>query len=249
MRAVFWLMAQNFIQIESDQHENLEKLYVRYYNYIHQLFQSYNYENIFKELGCKDTQSAGKLKSIYHRYMKVNHVNNFNQFSKQLQKIVSEVTQIVTEAYHIISNKDKQKDYKKRIQIETIKKNMKVEEKKYKIYDLVRTQKYPEALTAINEIESIPDLDDASKIELFLWAVVIEIEQMKHTLSNKKLKAIRSEMQTIKNEKVLSSALYFYTLGMLDLCEKNEKNAQVYFDKALKENSIFHLAKIKKMSA
>lgn len=247
-KAIFWLFLQNFIYIKEQQNYSLKKMYIRRYECLFNLFKDLSFDDVFRTLGCENPYNSDALKKVYHTYMRTNHVDKLSQYGDKLKEVLGQVNQFVTEVYNTISNKDKFEAYRKELHLKEAKYTVKVEEMKSKIFNIVRSCKYEKAIEILDDLENLPKLDKFSKQEIFLWRTIVEAEQSGLSFSKKKIQKINLKLEQIKDHQTLSSALYFYMLGVLALCELKKKEAYVYFDKSLKIDNTFYLSKIKKMS-
>ena len=246
-KALFFLFYQRYITFAKNDQRSLDHFYIRRYQSLHNLFKEVSYGEIFSFLGCKDIHNRQELKKVFHDYIRLNHVDKFLDCGPKVKKTIESINKFIVKVYNIVSDEDKFNQYKKQIKVKEVQKSVKISEIKKDIFNAVRGELYDKAQNLLTDFKSMPGLDDLALNEVFLWGVVIKIKKEGFHIRSKKLKQIFIDVEKITSKETMNSALYYYTLGVLALCERNFLEADMYFKKSLKIDSGFHISKIKQL--
>ena len=246
-KALFFLFYQGYIKFKQNDQRNLDHFYIRRYQSLHNLFKEISYGEVFSFLGCKDIHNHQELKKVFHEYIRLNHVDKFSNCGIKLKKTIENINGFIVNIYNVISDEEKFNQYKKQIKVKEVQKSVKISEIKNDIFNAVRGELYDKAHNLLMDFKEMPGLDDLALNEVFLWTVVIEVKKENFRVRSKRLKKIFIDVEKIMNKETINSALYYYTLGVLALCERNFLEADMYFKKSLKIDSSFHISKIKQL--
>jgi len=246
-RIVFWLLSQNIVTLEQDALAQLSQVYVQRYKSLYNVIKGMDLVKMFSFLGCTNTSDLSQIKKVFSSYTKHNHVDVFSQYSLEVQKWVNQCHQVVINAYNVVGDSQKMKSYQHKRQMREAQDIIEVENLKKNVQKLVQRTKYEEAFKLSQQIQAQTNITEAVRDEMFLWDTVIEIEQNKFSLKTIQLKSISEQVQTFVHQSDLPMDLYYYVSGLLEMCNHNNEKAEFFFQKTLKENSNFTLAKIKQI--
>ena len=247
-RAVFWMLSQKIITLKQDKLAQLSLVYIQRYQSLYKIIRGMDLEQIFKFFGCANTSDFNHIKKTFSSYTEHNHVDLFSQYSKEVQGWVSQCHQIVINAYNTIGDSQQMKNYQNKKQMKEAKDVIEVESLKKEVQLLVQYTKHEEALKLSQKIQAQKNIAEDIRNEMFLWDTIIEIEQSAFSLSGKRLELLSEQIQSAVYQSSVPMYIYYYVSGLLEMCESNDERAQFFFQKSLKENSHFNLAKIKQLT-
>ncbi len=244
-RAVFWLLSQGIMTLKQDALAQISEVYVQRYQSLYKIIQGMDLVQIFEFLGCTNTSDLNHIKKVFSSYTEHNHVDLFSQYSLEVQRWVNQCHQVVINAYNVVGDSQKMKSYEQKKQMKEARDIIEVENLKKHVQKLIQHTKYEGALKLSQKIKMQKDVSKAVKDEMFLWETVVEIEQGAFTLSTNRLRSISAQVQAAVHQSKLPMDLYYYVSGLLEMCEGNNDRAAFFYQKSLKENPNFTLAKIK----
>ena len=247
-RSVFWLLSQKIITLEQDKLAQLNQVYMQRYQSLYKIIRGMDLEQMFKFLGCTNTSDFNHVKKIFSIYTEHNHVDLFSQYSLEVQRWVSQCHQIVINAYSTIGDSQQMKSYQNKKQMKEAQDVIEVESLKKEVQLLIQYTKHEEALKLSKKIQAQENISDNVRNEMFLWDAVIEIEKSKFSLSGQRLQFLSEQIQSAVYRSSVPMYIYYYVSGLLEMCENNDERAKFFFQKSLKENSNFNLAKIKQLT-
>ncbi|MDE0151616.1 MAG: response regulator [Bdellovibrionales bacterium] len=246
-RIVFWLLSQNVITLKQDTLAQLSQVYVDRYKSLYKTIRGMDLVNMFKFFGCTNTSDLNQIKKVFSSYTEHNHVDVFSQYSLEVQKWVNQCHQVVINAYNVVGDSQKMKSYQHKKQMKAAQDIIEVENLKKDVQKLIQHTKYGEAFKLSQKIQAQANTTKAIKNEMFLWDTVIEIEQSEFSMKTQKVRSISEQVQTVVHQTSLPMDLYYYVSGLLEMCDDNNERAEFFFQKSLKENAGFTLAKIKQL--
>lgn len=247
-RTVFWLLSQKIIILEQDKLAQLNQVYMQRYQSLYKIIRGMDLEQMFKFLGCVNTSDFNHVKKTFSSYTEHNHVDLFSQYSLEVQRWVSQCHQIVINAYNTIGDSQQLKNYQSKKEMKKAQDVIEVESLKKEVQLLIQYTKHEEALKLSQKIQAQENTTVDVRNEMFLWDTVIEIEQSEFSLSGQRLKLLSEQIQSAVYQSSIPMYIYYYVSGLLEMCESNDERAQFFFQKSLKENSHFNLAKIKQLT-
>ena len=247
-RAVFWLLSQKIITLEQDKLAQLNQVYIQRYQSLYKVIRGMDLEQMFKFLGCANTSDFNHVKKTFSSYTEHNHVDLFSQYSPEVQRWVSQCHQIVINAYNTIGDSQQMKSYQSKKQMKEAKDVIEVENLKKEVQLLIQYTKHEEALKLSQKIQEQTNINEDVRNEMFLWDTVIEIEKSFFSLSGQRLEFLSEQIQSAVHRSSVPMYIYYYVSGLLEMCEDNGERAKFFFQKSLKENSNFNLAKIKQLA-
>lgn len=247
-RAVFWMLSQNIMTLRQDALAQISQVYVQRYQSLYKRIRGMDLITAFKFLGCNNISDINHVKKVFSNYTEHNHVDLFSQYSLEVQKWVNQCHQVIINAYNVVGNEQKLKNYQQSRKITEAKDIIEVENLKQSVRKLVQYHKYTEALRVSEQIKSQKNITKDIKNEMFLWETVIEIEQSEFSLSTDKIRSISKQVQLAVNDADVPMDLYYYVSGLLEMCGEDKERAGFYYSKSLQENPKFVLATIKQIS-
>ena len=246
-RVVFWLLSQNILILRQDALVQLSQVYVQRYKSLYNIIRAMDLVQIFKFLGCTKASDLNQIKKVFSSYTEHNHVDVFSQYSLEVQKWVNQCHQVVIDAYNVVRDSQKMKSYQHKKQMKEAQDIIEIEDLKKDVHKLVQYTKYEEAFKLSQKIQAQTNITRAIRNEMFLWDTVIEIEQSGFSMKAQEIKSISERLQTAIHQSNLPMDLYYYVSGLLEMCDNNNERAQFFFQKSLKENANYTLAKIKQL--
>ena len=246
-RIVFWLLSQDIMTLKQDALAQLSQVYVQRYKSLYNIIRGMDLVKIFKFLGCTNTSDLNHIKKVFSSYTEHNHVDVFSQYPLEVQKWVNQCHQVVINAYNVVGDFKKMKSYQHNEQMKEVQNVIEVENLKKDVQKLVQHNKYKEAFKLSQKIQAQTNISKAVRNEMLLWDTVIELEQSEFSMKEHKRRSISERVQTAVHQSDLPMDLYYYVSGLLEMSDGNNERAQFFFQKSLKENAQFTLAKIKQL--
>ena len=246
-RIVFWMVSQGIMTLKQDALVQLNQVCTQRYQSLYKIMKGMDLVKIFQFLGCTNTSDFNQIKKVFSVYIEHNHVDLFSQYSMEVQHRVNQCHQVVVNAYNVIGDSQKMQAYQMKQQMTAVQDIIEVEDLKKNVQKLIQYTKYEEALKLSQQIQAQTNITKNIRNEMRLWDTVIEIEQNAFSFSQKKLKSLSEKSQTAVYQSDVPMYVYYYVLGLLEMCEKNNQRAEFFFQKSLKEDATFNLAKIKKL--
>ena len=250
-KSLFLLVSQGAISLKRNNLIQINKLYMKRYQSLYNHLKSLSISQVFEALGCKDLSDKKIVRKIYHHWVKMNHVDKFQEYSEKLIYTIGQCNQIVSNAYDILMDDEKMDDYVNLVSIKEAENFIAIE--KYK-NNLVQHIKYKQYTQAENLIQNMEDkLGEQSlkaqkdmNTDLLMWKFILEIEKNQYKISSIKVYEMEQRVKKMDKFKV-SLDVYFYLFSLFRTCDKNYPIALKFCNKSLHENENFDLALLMKI--
>ena len=250
-KSLFWLVSQGVLSFRKSPLIQLENLYIHRYNLLNKYFKSLNIQQLLTCFGCSDLSDKNSVKKMYHHYIKINHEDKFQHFSKKLSYVVGQFNKLVSNAYDTVMSEDKMNNYIQSSNSKEAEMIIEIEKIKENLIQDIKYNRYSKVKNLIQEIEqklSHQTVDSQSSIQsdLVMWKMILEIEKGKYVVDEIRLAEMESSFKALNRFKV-SSDVYFYLSCLFKVCAKQYGTALKLCDKSLTENEDFDLARLMKV--
>ena len=239
----------NFIKIKQnlDENQTIEKFHLKWCSYLLKELETLDVTQVFERIGCKDANDFEKMKSVYRRFLKVNHLDSDFCSSKEVKNKMSEVLKIINHSYRILSNKNKIAKYRQEQSQQESLKVVAFKELESEFQTLMLAQKQDELKKMVKKMEVIVKILPALEVKMNLYRMVYSMKENNYLIKEDMIAEFSSKLVNESHYDEMKE-LYFYVRGCLEICKGDLQSAQLFFKESMKKNEKFSLAKFEMMN-